>query len=327
MAREAFDEANLEIYKKINEYVYNGKVEPYDEALLKFLSAHMDYEYYLHCLHYDTVITFLDGLNSTNSIGKCYRYTRYLALGMQEPFKLYEGKLERLYRGEFTHCWIETVDSVYDVSFAGKWPKKIYYSLFNPKIERNIDLENDKKLKEYRKNLIEFDVNRKAPILKRINWYEYMSEYMHESNVFPGFYLFPCDKLSDNSKEKRYDFERLEMRLWYRDGISQIHPFPKELFSEELEAYINKNIHFTDKYTVLKDLFMFIRKHKDLYFQYRDIPYDNTLWSTAINEKPGEYSNSFYSLISGIPHVMNSIRENDTLEDEKRLYENGKHVK
>ncbi len=107
-----YNKEDLAIYQKINYYIKEEIVVPFEYNLLLFLATHTDSEN-------KKIADYLSALNSNYSIKKCYKFTRYLALGMEQSFHLCEGKLGSLHNGEFPHAWIETKDSIYDVSFIG----------------------------------------------------------------------------------------------------------------------------------------------------------------------------------------------------------------
>ncbi len=139
---------DMDIYKKINEYVNGAIVLPFDADILSYLNTHRD------AANREIEANYLDSLNSSYSIGKCFRFSRYLALSMEgQSFKLCEGSLNAFNNGDFPHSWIEKGDYVYDVTFMGVWPKDVYYKLFMPSIEKVIDLNTDEAYQEYKQNL------------------------------------------------------------------------------------------------------------------------------------------------------------------------------
>ena len=77
----------MQVYKKINSAVEEKKVTSYDQELMNFLVTHKD-------LSNDKITNYYDSLQSTYSISKCYRFIRYLALGLDiEQIKVCEGYL------------------------------------------------------------------------------------------------------------------------------------------------------------------------------------------------------------------------------------------
>ncbi|MDE5587037.1 MAG: hypothetical protein K2I72_01545, partial [Bacilli bacterium] len=121
---------DLGIYRKIDEYVKGSIVLPFDNDILNYLNGHVD------SANKDLKTNYLDGLNSSYSVGKCFRFARYLALAMEgRDFKLCEGRLGAFDNGDFPHAWIENEEFVYDVTFMGVWPKDVYYKLFLPCVD------------------------------------------------------------------------------------------------------------------------------------------------------------------------------------------------
>lgn len=138
----------MQVYKKINSAVEEKKVTSYDQELMNFLVTHKD-------LSNDKITNYYDSLQSTYSISKCYRFIRYLALGLDiEQIKVCEGYLVSLSGNtpdtKFTHCWMELSDSILDTSFIGKWEKETYYDLFQPEIKKEINLKEDENYQTYR---------------------------------------------------------------------------------------------------------------------------------------------------------------------------------
>ena len=102
----------LPIYEKFDDYIEEGIVIPYDDYLIEFLATNAPNK--------NSYYSYLDLLNSTSSIGNCFEYARYLALGMKEPFKLCEGNLSSLYDGYFPHGWIENDEYVYPIVLSNQ---------------------------------------------------------------------------------------------------------------------------------------------------------------------------------------------------------------
>lgn len=179
---------SLSTFRKISDLYNLGIVVPYEDYLIQYLATHTD-----KVNLPDT--NFLDSLNSVESIGNCYRYTRYLALGLTEPFILIEGNLSSLYGGHFPHCWIETKDYVYDVGFAGKWPKSTYYNIFKPKQRKEMPLRKDPYLYQLRMGLTASKEESKDKHLKYIGWHGYTACVSQGNSVEkPVFHYFPEDK-------------------------------------------------------------------------------------------------------------------------------------
>ncbi len=234
-----YSKENLAIYQKINTFIEQGLVIPFEDNLLFFLASHTD-------LENKKITNYFSALDSNYSISKCYRFTRYLALGMDQPFHLYEGKLGSLYNGEFTHAWIETKDSVYDVSFIGKWPKELYYQLFQPIIEKDINLESDKDYTNYKKNNTEVSPPVDFPLLQYINWYEYMRKASIPNPfgiaLYPRWNYFP----QDFQKVERLNLVKFIQKEWNEYKTNDSDDIPPELFSLELSQYIDTN-NFVEK--------------------------------------------------------------------------------
>ena len=127
--------------------------------ILSYLNTHRD------ATNREIEANYLDSLNSSYSIGKCFRFSRYLALSMEgQNFKLCEGSLNAFNNGDFPHSWIEKGDYVYDVTFMGVWPKDVYYKLFMPSIEKVINLNADEAYQDYKKNTVESEKKKAKPL-------------------------------------------------------------------------------------------------------------------------------------------------------------------
>lgn len=304
-----YSEEDLAIFQKINIYIEEGIVTSFEDDLLHFLASYTDLE--------NKKPNYLNALNSNYSIGKCYRFARYLALGMSQPFHLYEGKLGSLYQGKFTHAWIETKDSVYDTSFIGKWPKKLYYQLFQPIVEKDINLESDESYIKYKNNNTEASSKDNFPLLMYVNWYAYMTD-ASIPNPF-GIPVYPCwNYFSQDLKKverlklgrlikKELEFARFIQKEWNEHKINDSDEIPPELFSLELSQYIDTN-KFTmwKKEPLYKELIKFIIHNRDLYEEKKEILYDISLRTKAIKEN---YSGTFCELIFNLPSIIVKLKE------------------
>lgn len=295
-----YDNEDLKIYFKVNEFIKEGLVLPYDDELLYFLANFTDKKN-------KNIKNYLKGLKSTYSISKCYRFSRYLALGMNQPFHLYKGKLNKLHKGDFPHSWIETEDYVYDTAFPGKWPKKLYYQLFEPIIENEIDLETDEKYLEFKANNSEAETPDDIPFLKYIDWYNYTSHANIPSPYFsfePNYYYFP----QDVEKVAKLNFVRLIENEWNDNKINADDEIPYELFSQELSDFIERGNYIKGKEPLYRELIRFIINNRDLYEEKKKDETDITLWKKAIE---GKYSGSFCLLISNLPTVFTQIKDTE----------------
>lgn len=304
-----YDEHDLNIFKKVNKYIENGLVNTYDSKLISFLSTHTDSS------NENIKTNYLDALNSTYSIGICYQFARYVALGLDISFNLYEGNLSNLHNGNFPQAWIETEDSVYDVTFTGKWPKKLYYQLFNPIIEKDIDLKTDEKYNHYKKHTIKTNENKIFYSLNYIDWYDYISKAQtYNASVIylrPEWYYFPED-IAKNEHLQLFEF--IEEK-WNKQTNVSHDEIPPELFSEELIQYIDDSNMIKDTYFLYKELIRFIATNKDIYEEKKQEPYDISLWKKAID---GKYSGSFCKLISNVPNIINEINQRETITKKKK---------
>ncbi len=298
---EHFSNENLQIYRKVNNCIESGYVIPFEDKLVLFLASHTDSKN-------KEIKNYLDALNSEYSIGKGFMFARYLALGINEPFHLYEGKLKNLYNGEFTHAWIETKDYVYDVTFAGKWPKKLYYQLFQPVVEDDVNLESDEDYIKYKNRTVETTPTNNYPALQYINWYTYMRR-ASSPNPFniplnPKWYYFPQD-LERINEEKFIQFIQEE---WNKQKTNDNDEIPEELFSVELREYVKTKTYIKEKTNIYIELIKFITTNRREYEEKKDILYDISLWRIAIREK---YSGEFSLLISDIPKIIAKSKEKE----------------
>lgn len=300
--------SDLQIYKKINDLVNDYLVTPFEDELLYFLATHTD-------KNNKNITSFLEGLKSTYSISKCYRFARYLALGINKPFHLYEGKLSNLCNGDFPHAWIETDEFIYDVSFIGKWPKDIYYQLFNPVIEEEIDLNNDPKYLEYKSDCVEIHPQEESFFLKYIDWYTYMC-YTMTPNPFiyinPSWYYYP----QDYERKEKLDDRNFIQNEWKNQSNNSNDAIPEELLSEELEQFIEEQNYLKGKKPLISELIKFIINNHELYEEKKDKEFDLALWKKAIEQK---YSGSFCLLISEIPRIIIKIKENQENKNINKL--------
>ena len=158
------DKEELKIYKKYVESIKNNMILPYDKELLFKLNTHKNKNIKMN--------SYLSSLCSENSIGKNIIYTRYLMLFLnKKEYKLYDGYLSN-FKKKFNHSWIENDKYVYDVTFIGKWPKNLFYEVFNPVINEEINLEKDIEYNLAVKNNIE--VSNTLNEMEYIDWYSYM---------------------------------------------------------------------------------------------------------------------------------------------------------
>ena len=214
MSRIKKMKGNSAIYGRVNTCYTIGIVVPFDDYLLQYLASHTDQEKLSNT-------NFLDSMNSKESIGDIDRYIRYLALGIREPFELKSGSLAAISDGFFKHTWIEIGNYVYDVSFAGKWPKETYYRLFRPQNIVDIDLRTDKYLRELRANLIPSKKKSEDVHLKYVGWLAYTSALSKGENVdSPIFYSFPEDKESMKEKEPQERIIHTEVPLAHVEKVS-----------------------------------------------------------------------------------------------------------
>ena len=293
-----YSEENIAIYLKINEYVKDGTVVPFENSLLNYLATHTD------ASNDNVEFNYLNALNSTYSISKCYLFTRYLALAMNKPFRLCEGKLTSLYEGEFQHAWIETDDSVYDVAFIGKWPKSVYYDLFQPVVEKDVNLDDDKEYNHYKRNNIKATIPALVPVLKYIDWYRYMRNaqipYPSDITLSPSWRYFP----KDLDRAEYFDLISFIYNTWNSNKKENLGDIPQELLSEELSQYIDDANFIKRKKDVYKELIHFIINNWDMYEEKKHLAGDLTLWKIAVDRG---YSGSLCMLIDKLPIIVNFL--------------------
>lgn len=293
---------DIMIYRMINEYVDKGLITPFEDNIIEFLATHTDQ-------NNKNISNYLDGLNSNYSISKCYRFSRYLALAMDKPFHLYEGRIGNIQNGDCPHAFIETDNDVYDVTLIGKWPKELYYDLLNPIVETVVDLNSDERYQEYQKNTVEA-LNRNTQLaLKYINWYTYMRHAEIPNPYFslePTWLYFPEDQERVNAMM----FEESLKKEW--DYYETNKDMPGELLSSELKTYMETKIYFKDSYSLYQELIRFIATNYDLYEEKKE-DNDIKLWKKAIDDK---YSGSLCMLISDMPYIIADIKRQ---QDKKQL--------
>ena len=159
-------EKDLEVYKKIKEYILDGKVKPYDELLQNELKTHTD-------KNNENFSNYLNALCSDYCVGKSYLLSRYVIQFLdKEKYHLMNGTYDA-FDDKCDAYWIENDDYVYDVVFTGKWPKKLYYDTFLPNKVNKIDLKNDKPLKRIEQGNIHTN-NIEDNGFRYVDWYSYM---------------------------------------------------------------------------------------------------------------------------------------------------------
>lgn len=303
--------SDLEIYKKINMCITLNLILPYDEEIIWFLSSYGNKT--------DSK-SYLELLCSNKSVGKCYTYSRYLALAfinMNKNFKLYEGKLKKLRKGEFTHAWIEVDDFVYDVTFIGKYPKELYYRLFNPVIEKEFDMVNDEKLKTISKNIISIQ-NPVDKHLQYADWYEYCN--INVPNPF-GLYSsltwreFPpiTKKMMSLSMLENYFY--IYTLLDNQGKLDSINKLPEEIFSSELSEFIDSQKYLEGKDELYLEVIDFINKNRKLYEEKKNEFCDITLWKKVMEEKR---SGTLALFIGYLPQILKKIEENKSKNNKIR---------
>ena len=303
--------SDLQIYKKINICISLKLILPYDNEVISFLSSYGN--------NADSN-SYLELLCSNKSIGKCYTYSRYVALAfisMNKNFKLYEGKLKNLRKGEFTHAWIEVDDFVYDVTFIGKYPKELYYRLFNPVIEKEIDISNDEKLKTIRENMISIQ-NPVEKSFQYADWYEYFNTNipnpfrMYSPLIWREFPLKAKEKIPLSMIDNYFYVYNL---LDIQGKLYGIDDLPKELFSSELSDFIDSENFIKGKDELYLELIDFINKNRKLYEEKKNEFCDITLWKKAMEEKR---SGSLALFIGYLPKILKNIEENKSKHSKSR---------
>ena len=160
------NEKDILVYKKIYDAFNSGEVKEYDNSLKISLCTHKN-------KNMDFVNSYMSALCSNHSIGKDTLFNRYLMLFLDDKkHKLYDGHLE-YFTKQFKHSWIENEEFVYDTSFIGKWPKELYYEIFIPVKEKEIDLESDKEFQILKEDNI--SVDSEIVQMMYLDWYSYMN--------------------------------------------------------------------------------------------------------------------------------------------------------
>lgn len=324
---------DIKIFERINELIAECKIMPYDDYLLEFLANHTDVQ------NSSMIKTnYLDALCSTYSVGKNPKFSRYLALGMKEPFKLCTGTFNSVSVAN-KQTWIETEEFVYDVSFIGKYPKALYYELFEPINVETIDLNDDYDFKNIKN--IETKEKKGTYYLKYFNWHLYMKlakdfDPLWGPNPIPELIDFPQPENkkeetkinsaeatnpieSDNCKAelpKPIELDNRESELhkyikaeWSRRTVRT--DIPSELFSPLLEIWIKENIPlYLSNYpeytieTIYSGLIEFIVRERSLYESKKYDLDDLTLWKKAMSEYSKNYSCLVGEAISIIPFIL-----------------------
>ena len=165
----------LVVYKKYYESVQNGIVKPYDDSIIKSLSIYKN-------IKDNKMNSYLESLCSTYSIGKSHMYSLYLMQFLDDKkFKVYNGYLSNLTDEKYSHTWIESDEEVYDVAFIGKWPKDVYYEIFNPIKKNEVELDSEEYKNIKRNNTI---VKPNKNTLKYFDWYSYMNNNTVTTHAF-----------------------------------------------------------------------------------------------------------------------------------------------
>ncbi len=292
---------DMNIYRKIEEYVEGGVVVPFDKDILDYLNSHVD------AGNEDLKTNYLDALNSSYSIGKCHQFSRYLALAMAgRNFKLCEGRLSAFDKGDFPHAWIEDETWVYDVTFMGVWPKDVYYKLFFPCVDKVVDLENDAALKEYKNNTVDAKVQNKKPYLKYRNWYSYYYSlrvpFVPEDvvNEVKTFY-FPGDRKG----AFLYEFISNIQDYWYKT-CKENRELPEEVLESVLLEFIIGEHYLKSPLDVYLEYLNFISTNYALYEAKKKDKDDLTLWKTSVDQK---YSGSLCLFIGELPKILAYVDE------------------
>ena len=159
------NEKDILVYKKIYDAFNSGLVLEYDDNLKMNLCTHKN-------KNLKDMNSYMSDLCSNKSIGRDTIYSRYLMLFLDsEEYKIYDGHLD-CFTGNFKHSWIENEMYVYDTSFIGKWPKELYYEIFFPVKEKEIDLSRDKEYQFLKKDNI--SVDKEIIEMQYHDWYSYM---------------------------------------------------------------------------------------------------------------------------------------------------------
>ena len=292
---------DMNIYRKIDEYVEGGVVVPFDKEILDYLNSYVDSE------NKDLKTNYLNGLNSSYSIGKCHKFSRYLALAMNgRNFKLCEGRLNAFDKGDFPHAWIEDETCVYDVTFMGVWPKDVYYKLLFPCVDKVVDLKTDNDYQEYKNNTVEASQKNKKPYLKYRNWYSYYYSrtvpFMPEgiSNEVKTFY-FPCDRKG----AFLYEFVSNIHDYWHKT-CKESRELPEEVLESTLVEFIIGEHYLKSPLDVYLEYLNFISTNYALYEAKKNDRDDLTLWKTSVDQK---YSGSLCRFIGELPKVLAYVDE------------------
>lgn len=288
---------DMNIYRKINEYVGCAVVVPFDKDILNYLNSHV------YSRNKEIETNYLASLNSSYSIDKCPRFSRYLALAMEgRTFKLCEGRLGAFDNEKDSYTWIEDDNYVYDVTFMGVWPKNIYYKLFLPSIDKIINLDADPDYQEYKKNTVETNNKNRKPFLKYHDWYSYYYFYNpfipRFSNEVKSFY-FPCNK----DEALTYEFVDSISDYWY-NKCKETRKIPTELLKNALVEFITQQHYLKPTRDLYYEYISFISTNYGLYEENKNARGDLTLWKTAVNQK---FSGSLCRFIGDLPKALEFV--------------------
>ena len=260
------------ILHKINQLIDASIIVPYDDYLLKFLATNTN-----SSIKEMANTNYFDSLRSNYSLDKKGTFSRYLALGMREPFKLCTG-LFSVQDSDEKHTWIETEEFVYDVSFIGKYPKTLYYELFKPTDIETVDLEKDPDFKEYKCANVEVEKNDNDYNLKYFNWYIYFLDLEIYNKYRNGV---PCPTL--HTRQFPIDLNSYIKEEWFK--LTSDEDITSELFSSELKDYILEELNRANDGSSIRSyykmLIEFIVKERVLYEERKYQPDDETLYKKA----------------------------------------------
>lgn len=292
------------MYKKVNKNIISGSILPYEEDVISFLSSHGNGT---------DLNSYLELLCSNESIGKVSTYIKYLALAfinIQKPFKINEGKLN-LYKPDrdVTHTWIEVDDWVYDVTFIGKYPKELYYELFEPVSKKEVDIESDEKLQEIKKLVVTLP-QKESQHLQYPDWYEYFE--INLRRPYGIYFPYPLrwksfpnqrDLVAESNMMNDYIYEL----LYNTNNLDCFDSLPEEIFSLELSDFIDCQENILNKYMLYVDLIDFINKNRDLYEE-KKYEFDDYTLSKKIIEQ--NRSRLLAAFICYIPKILENIEKN-----------------
>lgn len=156
---------DLKVYKGYYDNILNGNIISYEESVINDLATHKNKED-------KDMKSFLSTI-LYNSSSSTYLCTRYLMQFLSGEYKIVDGYLNS-FDTPLYHSWIESEDKVYDTLFVGVWPKKLFYEITKPTINKVVDSEKDEEYKRITSKTIETKEDKNE--FGYFDWYSYMKD-------------------------------------------------------------------------------------------------------------------------------------------------------